>query len=93
MTNSKQYCEHCNERWNPTDHKYCRSIYRPAQKSTYLRMFVNGQRISTVRLQSDNTLWEISPLGTEYKNEEEWRKKYEDKGVLEIKKEEPSSVR
>jgi len=50
-------------------------------------MFVGGQRISTVRLQSDNTLWEISPLGTEYKNEEEWRKKYEDKGVLEIKKE------
>ena len=56
-------------------------------------MFINGQRISTVRVQSDNTLWEISPLGTEYKNEEEWRKKYEDKGILEIKKEEPNSVR
>lgn len=62
-------------------------MYRPAQEKTYLRMFVGGQRISTVRLQSDNTLWEISPLGTEYKNEEEWRNKYKDKGILEIRKE------
>lgn len=50
-------------------------------------MFVGSTRISTVRIQSDNSLQEIAPLGDSYKNEEEWRKKYEDKGVLEIKKE------
>jgi hypothetical protein len=50
-------------------------------------MFVGSTRISTVRIESDNTLREIAPLGDFYKNEEEWRKKYEDKGVVEIKKE------
>jgi hypothetical protein len=50
-------------------------------------MFVGSTRISTVRIESDNSLREIAPLGELYKNEEEWRKKYEDKGVLEIKKE------
>jgi|UniRef100_A0A6C0KDA3 hypothetical protein len=87
MTNSKQYCEYCNKRWNYTDHNDCRSIHRPAQEKTYLRMFVDGQRISTVRVESDNSLREISPIGNYYKNEEEWRNKYADKGVLEIKKE------
>lgn len=62
-------------------------MYRPSREMTYLRMFVGSTRISTVRIQSDNSLQEIAPLGDSYKNEEEWRKKYEDKGVLEIKKE------
>ena len=87
MTNSKQYCEYCNKRWNYTDHNDCRMMYRPSREMTYLRMFVGSTRISTVRIESDNSLREISPLGDSYKNEEEWRKKYEDKGVLEIKKE------
>ena len=87
MTNSKQYCEYCNQRWNPTDHKDCRMMHRPTRINTYLRMFVGSTRISTVRIESDNTLREIAPLGDFYKNEEEWRKKYEDKGVVEIKKE------
>lgn len=50
-------------------------------------MFVGSTRISTVRVESDNSLREISPLGDSYKNEEEWKKKYADKGVLEITKE------
>jgi hypothetical protein len=62
-------------------------MYRPTRLNTYLRMFVGSTRISTVRVESDNSLREIGPLGELYKNEEEWRKKYEDKGPLEIKKE------
>jgi hypothetical protein len=73
MTNSKQYCDYCGERWNST-HSSC----RPPLTQPKRRLFdAEGNRLSTVREQSDGRLFEISPLtATTFKTETEWKAAY-----------------
>lgn len=78
MTNSKQYCDVCGERWSSL-HSMCRASERRANDTSirYSLFDSAGKRLSTVRLQSDKTLFEISPLtATTFKTEAEWKAAY-----------------
>lgn len=72
MTNSKQYCDYCGERYSAA-HKDCRSERRPLRN--YYRMVVeNTNRISSVRENEDGTIHEIFPeMGRQHKNLEAWK--------------------
>lgn len=72
MTNSKQYCDHCGERWrhghDPCDYK---------KDPVYIRIYLNGKRISSGRLGDDGTVMEIFPgFYVKHSTVEEWKKKY-----------------
>jgi hypothetical protein len=72
MTNSKQYCDHCGERWrhghDPCDYK---------KDPVYIRIRLNGKRVSTARLSENGSVFEIFPgFYIPYPNVEEWKKKH-----------------
>ena len=64
MTNSKQYCEHCWERWSPGLHDYCYLEYR-------LTIRKDKVRIATAQIQHDKRIKDNS-TGTIYKTQAEW---------------------
>jgi hypothetical protein len=78
MTNSKQYCDHCGVRWyyghDPCDYK---------KYPTYIRIRLNGERISTARLNDDGSVFETFPgFYIRYTNVEEWKKKHMVEGAV-----------
>jgi len=74
MTNSKQYCEHCNKRWY-YGHDPCDSKIK--KEPVFIRIHLNGKRISTGRLGDDGSVMEIFPgFYIPYKTVEEWKNKY-----------------
>lgn len=80
MTNSKQHCEYCGERWSAL-HSACRPNRRPQTQSQprSLRRLFNaaGKRLSTVLVVSDGKLLEISPLtSTVFASDAEWKAAY-----------------
>lgn len=82
MTNSKQCCEYCGERWSAL-HSACRPNRRPqtqtqSQPRSLCRLFdATGKRLSTVLAVSDGKLVEISPLtSTVFASDVEWKAAY-----------------
>jgi hypothetical protein len=74
MTNSKQHCDVCGVRWSFA-HSNCRPEIPRFPKR---RLFdAAGNRLSTVRIQSDGSLFEISPLTMKtFPTEAEWKLAY-----------------
>ncbi len=76
MTNSKQYCEYCGERWSYI-HTACRPNRRPHPHLMRRLFDAAGKRLSTVRVVSDGKLLEISPLtATVFASDAEWKAAY-----------------
>ena len=80
MTNSKQHCEYCGERWSAL-HSACRPNRRlPSnpQPHPMRRLFdAAGKRLSTVLVVSDGKLLEISPLTSAvFASDAEWKAAY-----------------
>lgn len=76
MTNSKQYCDYCGERWSAL-HNACAPQRPPYLQYKYMRLFKDGKKVSTVRLEENDTLIEIYPeRGAVFKTGTEWKEKY-----------------
>lgn len=76
MTNSKQHCDYCGERWSAL-HSACRPHRRPQLRPMRRLFDAAGTRLSTVRVENDRKLFEVSPLtATTFATEAEWRAAY-----------------
>jgi len=73
MTNSKQYCSYCWERYTP-QHENCRSLHNPYIPK-YRSLFTGTTLVSKVLVKRDKQLLQIFPEGEKkiYTNESEWK--------------------
>jgi hypothetical protein len=75
MTNSKQYCNYCGERWSKSHDDCIQKPQRPP--STYFRLYEDTELVSTVRVQADKTLMEVRPLTFRiFPTKKEWKEEY-----------------
>ena len=73
MTNSKQYCSYCWERYTP-QHENCRLLHNPYVPK-YKSLFTDATLVSKVLVKRDKQLLQIFPEGEKkiYSNESEWK--------------------
>ncbi len=73
MTNSKQYCSYCWERYTPL-HENCRLLHNP-HVPKYRSLFRGTTLVSKVLVKRDTQLLQIFPEGEKkiYTNESEWK--------------------